>query len=425
MERIYDNYLKEEIYIQNYPSGLKAFVIKKPNFSKVFAGYCTHYGSVDSKFIHPETKQLIEVPDGIAHFLEHKLFEEQQGSVFDRFSKFGGMANAFTSFKSTVYYFLASNNFNENFDILLDFVQNPYFTDQNVEKEKGIIAQEIRMYQDDPGWRVYFNLLQALYVKHPVKIDIAGTIESINKITKEDLYTCYNTFYHPSNMIILVCGDVNEKEVFEKIEKSQKITKYQSLIERVLPDEPNYINEKNIEINLSVSSPLFYIGFKDNLNELTPKETINKELTMHILNELLFGKSTKLYNDLYEQGLINQNFAFDYNCENDYSFVIVGGESINPKKTYDVIIDYISKYKQHGINEDDFERSKRVVVGSILRKFDNIEKISVEFINSYFKCVNLFDYAKEIENIKIEDCMKRLNEVYSYNNSAISIINPV
>lgn len=184
MERIYDEALHEEVYINSYSNGLKAFVIKKKNFSKAFAGFATKYGSVDSKFVHPKTKEIVEVPDGIAHFLEHKLFEEEEGNVFDRFAKFGAMANAFTSFKETVYYFISTQNFYENFEILLDFVQNPYFTDQNVEKEKGIIGQEIRMYQDNPNWRVYFNLLNALYVNNPVKIDIAGTLESIQKLQK-------------------------------------------------------------------------------------------------------------------------------------------------------------------------------------------------------------------------------------------------
>lgn len=424
MERFYDEVLNEEVYINSYPSGLKAFVIKKKNFSKVFAGCATKYGSVDSKFTHPKTGEFISVPDGIAHFLEHKLFEEEDGNVFDRFSRFGAMANAFTSFKQTVYYFMATQNIDENFEILLDFVQNPYFTDQNVQKEKGIIAQEIRMYQDNPAWRVYFNLLNALYVNHPVKIDIAGTIESIEKITKEDLYLCYNTFYHPSNMIIVVCGDVDQKSIFEKIDKMQRTREYQSIIERFYPQEPKHVNQKVIEQKLSVAIPIFYIGFKDNMNDLPPYEMIAKDIQTQILSELLFGKSTEFYEDLYNKGLINQNFGFEYECENDYSFFMIGGESKWPNDVYDRVLRHINEKRKKGINEVEFERAKRVVLGSNLRKFDNLEKLAVEFIYNYFKGISIFEYIKQIKDISIKDCEDRLNQFFDEDSSTISIIYP-
>ena len=425
MERIYDDILHEEIYINSYPNGLKAFVIKKKNFSKVFAGYATKYGSVDSKFIHPKTNEIVEVPDGIAHFLEHKLFEEQEGNVFDRFAKFGAMANAFTSFKETVYYFISTQNFYENFEILLDFVQNPYFTDQNVEKEKGIIAQEIRMYQDNPNWRVYFNLLNALYVEHPVKIDIAGTLDSIQKITKDDLYLCYNTFYHPSNMIIVVCGDVDPQKVFDMVEKMEKTKEYQSLIERIYPEEPDRVNQKRIEVKLSISTPIFYIGFKDNLNDLPPYDMIMKDIETQILGEILFGKSTDFYEQLYKEGLINQNFGFEYNCEPDYSFFMIGGESKDPDEVYKRVLEHIENVKKNGIDENEFERAKKVVFGNHLRKFDNPEKLSVEFIYNYFKGVNIFEYVKEINSISFEMCQNRLKSFFEEDESCISIVWPI
>ena len=425
MERIYDDILHEEIYINSYPNGLKAFVIKKKNFSKVFAGYATKYGSVDSKFIHPKTNEVVEVPDGIAHFLEHKLFEEQEGNVFDRFAKFGAMANAFTSFKETVYYFISTQNFYENFEILLDFVQNPYFTDQNVEKEKGIIAQEIRMYQDNPNWRVYFNLLNALYVEHPVKIDIAGTLDSIQKITKDELYLCYNTFYHPSNMIIVVCGDVDPQKVFDMVEKMEKTKEYQSLIERIYPEEPDRVNQKRIEVKLSISTPIFYIGFKDNLNDLPPYDMIMKDIETQILGEILFGKSTDFYEQLYKEGLINQNFGFEYNCEPDYSFFMIGGESKDPDEVYKRVLEHIENVKKNGIDENEFERAKKVVLGNHLRKFDNPEKLSVEFIYNYFKGVNIFEYVKEINSISFEMCRNRLKSFFEEDKSCISIVWPI
>ncbi|WPX09538.1 EF-P 5-aminopentanol modification-associated protein YfmH [Anaerocellum danielii] len=424
MERIYDDILHEEIYVNSYTNGLKAFVIKKKNFSKVFAGYATKYGSVDNKFVHPKTNEVVEVPEGIAHFLEHKLFEEQEGNVFDRFAKFGAMANAFTSFKETVYYFISTQNFYENLEILLDFVQNPYFTDQNVEKEKGIIAQEIRMYQDNPNWRVYFNLLNALYVNHPVKIDIAGTLESIQRITKDDLYLCYNTFYHPSNMIIVVCGDVEPQKVFDMIERMEKTKEYQSLIERMYTEEPPGVNQKRIEVKLAISNPIFYIGFKDTLNDLPPYEMMMKDIHTQILSEIIFGKSTDFYESLYKEGLINQNFGFEYTCEPEYSFFMIGGESKDPDKVYERVLEHIEDIKRRGIDKEEFERAKKVVLGSHLRKFDNPEKLSVEFIYSYFKGVNIFEYVKEISSVSFEMCEKRLKEFFNESTSCISIVWP-
>jgi predicted Zn-dependent peptidase len=189
--------IQEKVYEYEHSSGLKAFVIPKEGYNKVYSTFATYYGSINNCFIAPGEKSETKVPDGIAHFLEHKLFEQEDGSVMDKFSKIGAQSNAYTSSTQTVYLFSCTDKFDENFKLLLKFVQNPYLTDENVEKEKGIIAQEIRMYEDNADWRVFFNLLNALYVNHPVKIDIAGTVDSISKITKDALHKCYNTFYHP------------------------------------------------------------------------------------------------------------------------------------------------------------------------------------------------------------------------------------
>ena len=198
----------ETLYEYEHGSGLKVFFVKKPGYNKKTAMFGTNYGSIDNTFKVQGSDKEIVVPDGIAHFLEHKLFEQEDGNMLDKFSKLGASPNAYTSFNQTVYYFSCTDLFEENFSMLLDYVQNPWLTDENVEKEKGIIGQEIRMYEDNPNWRVFFNLLDCLYVNHPVKLDIAGTIESISKITKELLYDCYYTFYTPSNMVVVVVGDL-------------------------------------------------------------------------------------------------------------------------------------------------------------------------------------------------------------------------
>ena len=208
------------MHVHEHKSGLKTFVIPKKGYSKKYATFATHYGSINNEFSLGEGEGVIRVPDGIAHFLEHKLFEQEDGSVMDKFSKLGSNPNAYTGFAQTVYLFSCTDRFKDNFELLLTFVQNPHITEESVEKEKQIIGQEIRMYNDNPNWRVFFNLLDAFYEKNPVKIDIAGSIESISKINKNVLYTCYNTFYHPSNMMVLVVGMLSLLRYFPRWKKT-------------------------------------------------------------------------------------------------------------------------------------------------------------------------------------------------------------
>src|SRR6476620_4505251 len=198
MEKIEFNQIQEEIYHEKLENGLEVFILPKKGFNKTYATFTTKYGSIDNHFMPLEKSAFLKVPDGIAHFLEHKLFEKEDGDVFQQFSKQGASANAFTSFTRTAYLFSCTSNVEQNLNTLLHFVQEHYFSEKTVEKEKGIIGQEIQMYQDNPDWRLYFGLIDSLFVKHPIKIDIAGTIESISKITKDLLYECYETFYHPS-----------------------------------------------------------------------------------------------------------------------------------------------------------------------------------------------------------------------------------
>lgn len=225
MESIRYEHLQETLYYEVMDNGLHVYILPKPGFQKTYATFATKYGSVDNHF-QVEGQEAVKVPDGIAHFLEHKMFEEPTGDIFATFASHGASANAFTSFDQTVYLFSATEYVNENIQTLVDFVQNPYFTDQNVEKEKGIIGQEIDMYADNPDWRVYFGLIEAMYQKHPVHIDIAGTVESIRTITKEMLYECYNTFYHPSNMLLFVVGGVDPQEVIDMVRSNQEQKDY-------------------------------------------------------------------------------------------------------------------------------------------------------------------------------------------------------
>lgn len=417
--------IDEIMHVYEHKSGLKAFVIPKKGYSKKFATFATHYGSINSQFVVPGEKDVTRVPDGIAHFLEHKLFEQKDGSVMDKFSELGSNPNAYTSFNQTVYLFSCTDKFKENFGLLLDFVQNPYITEEGVEKEKGIIGQEIKMYQDDPGWRSFFNLLDAFYEKNPVKIDIAGTVDSISKINKEILYKCYNTFYHPSNMVICVVGDVDRKEVFEQVESQIKDADAQPEIKRIFPEEASTVHKNYVEQKLAVAMPLFQMGFKDTRLDSKGIECLKREITLKILLEMIMGRSSELFNQLYTEGLINNTFEFDYTIEENYAFSMFRGESPDPMKVREKIAGSINELQKKGLDKDTYERVKRALNGRFIRQLNSVERISHMFISVYFKDVNLFDYLDVYDKISFEYAKEKFGEHFNLDNLALSVVKPV
>jgi len=412
----------ETIYKYEHNSGLKCIVVPKKGYYKKHATFSTQYGSVDNEFLIPGEKTKTRVPDGIAHFLEHKLFEQKDGSVMDKFAALGSRPNAFTSFNQTVYLFSCTDLFRENFDLLLNFVQNPYITEESVEREKGIIGQEINMYRDDPGWRVNFNLLDAFYEKHPVKFDIAGSIKSISEITKDTLYKCYKTFYHPSNMVVTVVGDVDHIQVFEQVEKNIQSTQKTSEIVRIFPEESDSLNKKYIEQNMPVSTPLFYTGFKDNNFKLEGYEILKYELAVKLLLSMIIGKSSELYTTLYDKGLINSTFETDFSIENSYAYSMLGGESVNPEGVKDSIIKEIRKLQDIGLDPQIFDRLRRASKGRFLRQMNSVESISRSFINLYFKGVTMFDYLDVYDTISFDYITDVFNKHFDIELMALSVI---
>lgn len=424
MQKRYDSFTGEYLYSKKHESGLSIFIMPRKGYSSNYAIFGTRYGSVDSKFIVPGEDKVTEVPDGIAHYLEHKMFDQPDGSnVFEKFAKYGANANAFTSFNMTAYLFSASDNVKENVKTLMDYVQTPHFTDESVLKEQGIIGQEIKMYDDNAPWRVFFNLLGCLYVNNPVKLDIAGTVESISRITSGLLYKCYNTFYNLSNMAIFVTGDFEPEEMLEVIESSiKKNEPFDERIERIYPDEPDEIAKPYAEQSISVAQPLFMIGWKDIDVGYGGEKLLKKSIEMEILCELLFGKSTKLYNDLYSKGLINSTFSVEYNPQIVYGFTAIEGESPDPKKVYEYILDEIEKAD---LNEEDFRRVKKVVWGDFIRSFNDIEGYAHCFMTEFFTDSDYFDYPKVFETVSFEDVKNRLKSHFVRNRAALSVINPV
>ncbi len=412
----------EIVYKYQHKSGLNCIVVPKKGYYKKHATFSTHYGSVDNKFIIPGETEPTKVPDGIAHFLEHKLFEQKDGSVMDKFAALGSRPNAFTSFNQTVYLFSCTDLFTENFDLLLNFVQNPYITEESVEREKGIIGQEINMYRDDPGWRVTFNLLDAFYKKHPVKKDIAGSIESISKITRETLYKCYETFYHPSNMVITVVGDVDHEKVFEQVENNIAAKENHGEIKRIFPEEGEGLHKDYVEQNMAVPTPLFYMGFKDINFKLKGLEIIRYELAVKLLISMLIGRSSELFGELYDKGLINSSFESDFSIEDSYAYSMLGGESINPEAVKDSFTKEISRLKKEGLSHETFERLLKASKGRFLRQMNSVESISRSFINLYFKGVTMFDYLDVYDTMNFDYVKEVFEKHFDSDRLALSVV---
>ncbi len=422
MERIYSPHLDEAVFYKKHKSGLDIYSLPKQGYTKSYAIFATKYGSTDIKFTDYKTGETVEIPDGVAHFLEHKLFEEPDGgNAFDRFSVTGASANAFTSFNMTAYLFSCTTDFYQNLETLVDFVQTPYFTDENIAKEQGIIGQEIRMYQDDPGWQAYFGTIEAMYNQNPVRRDIAGTVESIGTITKELLYSCYRNFYHPSNMVLVCVGDVDPDRVFETADKTLS-PEFKALdkIERFSPLEKEEIFEKKVTKKLSVAVPLFYIGFKE--NGAKDEELVKNEIMNEIILECVLGQSSDLYRRLYDEGLINGEFGYETVNEPGYSHILAGGESPNPEKVYEIVVSELEKIAVNGIPKEDFERIKRVFFGDFIRSFNNPETIAHNMLGYLFKGSNLFDYTKIHSSITHEDCNARMKKIFREDMAVLSIV---
>ncbi|WP_226528341.1 EF-P 5-aminopentanol modification-associated protein YfmH [Metabacillus niabensis] len=404
--------LQESLYYEKMTNGLDVYVLPKKGFNKTYATFTTKYGSIDNTFVPINKDEMIQVPDGIAHFLEHKLFEKEDGDVFQQFSKQGASANAFTSFTRTAYLFSSTSQVERNLETLIDFVQEPYFSEKTVEKEKGIIGQEINMYDDNPDWRLYFGLIQNLFHQHPVRIDIAGTIDSIAKITKDSLYECYNTFYHPSNMLLFVVGAVDPDKILQQVRENQQKKNFsaQSEIKREFPTEQgNVFKEKEI-LKMNVQSSKCLVGLKAKKPNRTGAELLKYELSMNILLDMLFSKSSTNHEELYKEGLIDDTFSYDYTEESGFGFAMIGGDTVDPDHLAERIKDILFKAKNHGVDFSTFEATKKKKIGAFLRAINSPEYIANQFTRYAFNEMNLFDVVPTLESLSKEDLTNVLNE---------------
>ncbi|WP_066288824.1 EF-P 5-aminopentanol modification-associated protein YfmH [Bacillus sp. FJAT-29937] len=427
MEKITFEQLKEELYFEKLENGLDVYILPKAGFNKTYATFTTKYGSIDNHFIPQGKKEYVKVPDGIAHFLEHKLFEKEDGDVFQQFSRQGASANAFTSFTRTAYLFSSTSNVEQNLETLIDFVQYPYFTEQTVEKEKGIIGQEITMYDDNPDWRLYYGLIENMYQNHPVKIDIAGTIETISHITKDLLYECYHTFYHPSNMLLFIVGPVNPDSIMKQIKDNQATKDYKELpeINRKFEEEPEQVAKKKQVLQMNVQTSKCLVGIKAKNVNKSGKELLKTELSLNVMLDIIFGKSSDHYSTLYNQGLIDDTFSFDYSQEKSFGFAMVGGDTNDPDKLAESLMNILLKMKEKGaISEESLERTKKKKIGAFLRAINSPEYIANQFTRYAFNEMNLFDVVATLEAIKIEDIESIASEFISEDRFSVCQVVP-
>lgn len=416
--------LGEEMVKIRHSSGLTMLLCPMKGYSSVYAAFTTNLGSIDTGFKTQDDDEMVDVPEGIAHFLEHKMFENEDGDAFAKYAKTGASANAFTSFDKTSYLFACTDRFEESLEILLDFVRRPYFTPESVEKEQGIIGQEIRMYDDSGDWRVMFNLLSALYQTHPVRVDIAGTVESIAKIDADLLYRCHRTFYNLNNMVLCVAGNFEIDSVIKIADKILKPDEKPVEIERRQFDEPAEIGSALVEQKLSVAAPLFQLGFKSVPG--TPRQTLLDQILDELAAEVLCGESSLLYRELYDSGIINGTFDNEIMAGRGYLCPIFSGESRDPKRVAARIREEAARIRREGADKELFELCRKAAYGRYIGMYARTESVAGLMSTAYFADVDdIYLPLDIVANATLEQINERFRVSFDPDRSALSIIWPV
>ncbi|MCI8330368.1 MAG: insulinase family protein [Oscillibacter sp.] len=420
MNPVFYESIGETVYCGTLPNGLEIRVVPKPGYAKKYAFFATRYGGMDTRF--QLSGQWLDTPAGIAHYLEHKMFDTKEGNALQELAKNGAEPNAFTSNAMTGYYFDSTDHFEENLNILLSFVSVPWFTEESVAKEQGIIAQEIRMIEDNPDWQIYVRMLRALYRDSTARISIAGTVESISHITADTLYDCHRAFYTPSNMILTAVGDLDPVQVAD-------------LARRVLPaeggpaiprdygQEPEAVAQRETRLAMEVSSPQFLTGFK-----CRPVPEGEGQLRAIVLGDiacdLLFGDSSPLYQRLYSQGLINSSFGGEFELMPGAAYLYAGGESKDPKAVAAEIQKEADRLVREGVGEDFFQRTLRANFGSNLRGLNSFENIAVSLTEGYFGGYDPLRFPQIFDSLTQEDVLAFLRDNVTAERSVLSEIVP-
>ncbi len=413
--------LREEMHCETLDNGLSIFVVEKPEFQKCFGFFATKYGGMDMKFSEDGTTWQ-DSPAGVAHFLEHKLFDTEDGNALQDLASNGASPNAFTSNDMTGYYFESSERFIENLKILLSFVSVPWFTPESVDKEQGIIGQEIGMIEDEPGWKVYNNLLRCLFQHHPIRTSIAGTVESIAEITDKTLYACHKAFYHPANMVLTVVGNVKAEEVVK-------------LAQDILPKEKRDIPkrdygqaeqvesfQKEEKISMEVATPLFQLGFKGD-PRLYGLDGMRQNVIATYAMDVLVGSSSPLYNTMYAEGMFT-SLGCGFDSFEGGTFLYIGGESKDPKKLQEAVLKEATRLATEGIDQALWDRIKKGMYGSFVRSLNSFEGICINQAEDFFRGCNMMDYPDVFDTVTKADAEKLLKEWGTPERSALSTVLP-
>ena len=411
--------IAEKIYSHVTSAGLSVYVIPKPGFSKTFALIGVNYGSIDSTFEDSQGR-LIKSPDGVAHFLEHKLFDNPDGTnALSLFARMGASPNAFTSHSMTAYHFEAASDFEKNLEILLNYVTSPYFTDESVSKEQGIIGQEISMLSDQPDWVGYINLLSALYSEHPVRRSICGSASSIAKISPQVLYSCHRTFYCPKNMVLCVAGNVDEQVVFDMAERLVPAG-VEPPKKRFYGEEGDNPFRSRVSAIMTVLTPKFLLGFKDDVKN--DKSRLKTRVAAAFAGELIGGESSRLYSALYRNGDINNTFEYEYFDFPGGGTLMFGGESRDPHGVCAQISIWISDLVKSGIDPVTFERVKKILIGDNLKILDYPSGLCRMQARAHFVNCSALDAAQAFADMTIEEVYAYIRDRVRHDKAAISII---
>ncbi len=415
--RLGEKYLRLE-----HESGLVILLYPMKGFQTAYAMFGTKYGSIDSEFKTPDDPDFIRVPDGIAHYLEHKLFESEDGNVDQLFAQTGANSNAFTSFDKTCYLFSCTRQFEDSFRYLLRFVQDPYFTPETVAKEQGIIGQEIRMYEDSPDWRVMLNLLGALYAENPVRLDIAGTVESISHITADILYRCYRTFYNLSNMVVTVAGNFDPDAAERILEEELKPGKPVEIL-RKIPEEPREAAAPEVIQRMDVSEPIFYFGYKIR-PETEPRALVRQQVVLDILLDVLAGPTSRFYEEMNQKGLLNPSFDVEVFGEGASLAALFGGESRDPREVYRAFCEMVEQRKKEGLSEEEFLCCKNAMYGKSLKGINDVGSTANALMAYEMMGVGFFDAIDLIASVELSDLEECLRACFDPECRAISIVLP-
>ena len=420
MKQTFYERIGEAVCRETLPNGLRINIVPKQDFAKSYAFFATRYGGMDTRFCL--NGKWLDTPAGIAHYLEHKMFDTKEGNALQELAKNGAEPNAFTSNAITGYYFDSTTHFEKNLEILLSFVSIPYFTEESVAKEQGIIGQEIRMIEDNPDWQIYTRMMKALYSTSPARTSIAGTVESISHITAETLYDCHKAFYTPSNMVLTVVGNVDPVHV---VDIARRVLPREGgpVIPRDYGTEPAAVAEKETKLTMEVSCPQFLTGFK-----CTPvddgEDYMRQGLIGDMACDILLGDSSPLYLRLYDQGLINTSFGGAFEMMPGVAYLYAGGDSKDARAVAAEIQKEARRLAEEGISEDFYQRVRRASFGSNLRGLNSFENIAVSLSEGYFHGYDPFRFPQVFDTITKDDITAFLRENLTEDRAVLSEIVP-